>query len=104
MKYGLSELVIAKIIGVFEKFPLIEEIVLYGSRAKGNYKKGSDIDLAIKGRDITISYLSKIENDIDDLFLPYIVDLCVFDAIDNPSLIDHINRVGIFLYKRPPIN
>ena len=99
MKYGLSDQVITKIIDVFTKFPEVKEVILYGSRAKGNYKRGSDIDLAIKGKNISISYLSKIKNDIDDLLLPYIVDLCVFDAIDNPSLIDHINRAGIVLYK-----
>jgi predicted nucleotidyltransferase len=100
MKYGLSDKVISKIIQVFMQFPKIEKAVLYGSRAKGNYKKGSDIDLVIKGDNITISYLAKIRNAIDDLLLPYMVDLCWFDTIDNPSLINHINRVGIILYKK----
>ena len=99
MKYGLSDKVITKIIQVFTQFSQVEEVILYGSRAKGNYKKGSDIDLVIKGNNITISCLAKIRNAIDDLLIPYTVDLCIFDTIDNPSLIDHINRVGIVLYK-----
>lgn len=99
MRYGLSDKIITKIIQVFTQFPQIEEAILYGSRAKGNYKKGSDIDLVIKGNNITLSCLAKIRNTIDDLLLPYMVDLCVFDTIDNPSLIDHINREGIVLYK-----
>jgi len=98
MKYALSDKVITKIIQVFTQFPQIEEAILYGSRAKGNYKKGSDIDLVIEGNNITISCLAKIKNAIDDLLLPYTVDLSIFDTIDNPSLIDHINRIGIVLY------
>jgi uncharacterized protein len=41
--------------------------------------------------------LLKIENEIDDLLLPYKVDLSLFHQIDNPSLIEHIQRVGIYL-------
>ena len=99
MRYGLSNKVITKIIQVFSQFPQIKEAILYGSRAKGNYKNGSDIDLVLKGNTISISSLAKIKNAIDDLLLPYTVDLCVFDTIDNPSLIDHINRIGIVIYK-----
>ncbi|MBS0626813.1 MAG: nucleotidyltransferase domain-containing protein, partial [Verrucomicrobia bacterium] len=47
MRYGLNELTIQKITDVFTKFPSIEKVVLYGSRAKGNYKNGSDIDLCL---------------------------------------------------------
>ncbi len=99
MKYGLSDQVLDKIIQVFTGFSQVKEVFLYGSRAKGNYKKGSDIDLAIKGENITISCLGKIRNALDELFLPYTIDLCIFGTIDNPALIDHINRVGIVLYK-----
>lgn len=100
MKYGLSDKVITKIIEVFTQFSQVEKVILYGSRAKGNYKNGSDIDLAVKGKNITISCIAKIRNAIDDLLLPYTVDLCIFDTIDNPSLISHINRVGIIFYKK----
>ena len=98
MKYGLSEQVIAQIKDVFKKFSLVKEVILYGSRAKGTHKKGSDIDLVIKGDNIDIAYLGKIRNALDDLLLPYIIDLCVFDNIDNPSLLDHIKRVGMVFY------
>jgi predicted nucleotidyltransferase len=100
MRFGLSDIVVSRIIQVFTQFPQVEKVILYGSRAKGNYKKGSDIDLVIEGNNITISCLAKIRNAIDDLLLPYTVDLCVFETIDNPSLIEHINRVGIVLYKK----
>ena len=98
MKYGLSDQVIAKLKEVFKNFSLVKEVILYGSRAKGTYKKGSDIDLVIKGANIDIAYLGKIRNALDDLPLPYIIDLCVFDNIDNTSLLDHIKRVGIVFY------
>ena len=62
MKYGLSDQVITKIIDVFTKFPEVKEVILYGSRAKGNYKRGSDIDLAIKGKNIKWIQLTSLPN------------------------------------------
>lgn len=49
MKYGLKDTSIQKIRGVFARYPQVEKAVLYGSRAKGNYKNGSDIDLTLRG-------------------------------------------------------
>ena len=69
MQYGLSDQVINEIKQIFTNFSQIEEVILYGSHAKGNYKKGSDIDLAVKGKNITISYLGKIRNALDDRYL-----------------------------------
>ena len=82
---------------VFAQYPEITEVILYGSRAKGNYRLGSDIDLTIVSPTLSHQQLLKIENQIDDLLLPYRVDLCLFKTIDNPDLIDHIERVGIGL-------
>ncbi|MBN8538164.1 MAG: nucleotidyltransferase domain-containing protein [Deltaproteobacteria bacterium] len=78
----------------------MDEVVLYGSRAKGNFKPGSDIDLTIKSQQMSLSELFKIENQIDDLFLPYKIDVSLFQQIDNPNLVNHINRVGIIFYKK----
>lgn len=94
MRFGLSEETIKAITDAFAQFPEIEKAVLYGSRAKGNFKNGSDIDICLFGS-IDLPLLQKIETKIDDLLLPYIVDLAVYSNIRNQDLIDHIERVGI---------
>ena len=94
MKYGLKYEVIEKMQAVFWRYSEIEKVILYGSRAKGTYKKGSDIDLTIKGDRIDLTLLFKIENELDDLFLPYKIDLSIYNSIQNPDLLDHIERVG----------
>ena len=96
---GLSFSTQEKMIQIFKRSPKIDEVILYGSRAKGNFKSGSDIDLTIKSSQMTLSELLKIENEIDDLLLPYKVDLSMFHQIDNQNLIDHIHRVGLVYYK-----
>ena len=73
--------------------------MLYGSRAKGNYKNGSDIDLTLYGGDnLTTEILYHIMNDIDNLLLPYTFDLSIFRKMSDPDIIDHIMRIGIVFY------
>lgn len=98
---GLSSATMERLRSVFQKYPQIESVILYGSRAKGNYKPGSDIDLTIKAPGLTLSGRLKIEQEIDDLFLPYKVDLSLFHEIENPDLIEHIERVGICIWPTP---
>ncbi|WP_150299113.1 nucleotidyltransferase domain-containing protein [Pseudomonas profundi] len=98
--YGLPALAIDHLCEVFRRWPKIDAVLLYGSRAKGNYRSGSDIDLAIKGEGLTFSDLLAIENEIDDLLLPWSVDLSLMGEIDTPSLVEHIERVGVVFYER----
>ena len=100
MPYGLSDETIALLNQVFDRYEQISEVVLYGSRAKGNYSEGSDIDLTIKGQGLEFSGLQQISNDIDDLLLPWLVDMSIFATIKNNDLIEHIQRVGKTIYKR----
>jgi predicted nucleotidyltransferase len=100
MPYGLTEDTTKKIQAIFIAFAQIDEVILYGSRAKGNYKQGSNIDLTLKGKNLNLSILNKISLQLDDLYLPYTFDLSIYEHIDNPELIDHINRVGIEFYKK----
>lgn len=100
MKYGLSKAIVAKICGVFARFPTIEKVVLYGSRAKGNYKPGSDIDLTLYGKNLSISQLGDIAEELDDLLLPYMLDLSIFDQLGNSDLRRHIERVGQVFYEK----
>ena len=101
MKYGLSVQVLEKIRDVFTQYPQVEEAVLYGSRARGDYKNGSDIDLTLRGGDaLTHTILSRIANDLDDQLLPYTIDLSIFKNIRNSEMVDQIERVGVALYKK----
>ncbi|MEQ1665428.1 MAG: nucleotidyltransferase domain-containing protein [Bdellovibrionales bacterium] len=96
---GLPQEVQIKLNSVFKKYPKIEKVVLYGSRAKGNYKKASDIDLTAIGAQMSLSEFFKLQNEIDDLLLPYKVDLSLFHDLDNENLIDHIKRIGLVFYE-----
>jgi predicted nucleotidyltransferase len=100
MKFGLSDRTIEKIQHVFEGFPEIDKAVLYGSRAKGNYQPGSDIDLTLFGTGLDHQRLSAIAEALDDLLLPYTIDLSVFDQLRHPALEAHIERVGQVFYQR----
>ncbi len=93
--YGLKDIHIQKIKSVFENYLLIEKAILYGSRAKGNFLNGSDIDICLCGNKLDLTILNKIENDIDDLLLPYKVDISLYHKIENTLLKEHINRVGL---------
>ena len=98
--FGLPSIYISKINSVFSQYGNIDEVVLFGSRAKGTYRDNSDIDLAIKGESIDLSTLQQIENKLEELYIPNSIDLIVFDKIENSDLINHINRVGKSFYKK----
>jgi predicted nucleotidyltransferase len=98
--FGLCDSDRGKLHSVFARFPEVEEVVIYGSRAKGNYQKASDIDITMKGEKLNGDIASKVALALDDLLLPYMIDLSIFYQINNPDLANHINRVGQLLYKK----
>jgi predicted nucleotidyltransferase len=100
VRFGLKETTIQKLCGVFAKYPQVSKAVLYGSRAKGNYKNGSDIDLTLHGSDDLENILYKIFDEIDDLLLPYTIDLSIYRTLSDPDFIDHIHRVGVTFYDK----
>ena len=100
MEYGLKTKIVKQINNIFAKYEDIDEVVLYGSRAKGNYKPGSDIDLVLKGDKINLKLLNKISLDLDNLLLPYSFDLAIFHHISNCDLLEHIDRVEKIFYKK----
>lgn len=102
MRFGLNETVITRINSLCQLYDGIEQVIIYGSRAKGNYKPGSDIDLTIVGN-IDHSTMFKLEDEIDDLLLPYLIDLSILQKIENPDLLDHIRRVGQVFYQKQEI-
>ncbi len=100
MKHGLPEHVLQKIRAVFARYPQVTKAILYGSRAKGSHKNGSDIDLTLCGdAALTLDTLYRIANDLDDLLLPYTLDVSIFHHISDPDVIGHIQRVGMTLYE-----
>ena len=99
-KYGIPEDDLQALVSELVKNLKINEIVLFGSRAKGTFKNGSDIDIALKGDRLDLNDILDATSDIEKLLLPYKLDLVIFNRIKEPALIDHIKRVGIVLYKR----
>ena len=100
MKYGLPDRTLQKIRGVFSHYPEVEKAILYGSRATGTYRNGSDIDLTLRGNALTHSVLSRIDTELDDLLLPYTIDLSIFHQIDSPAMVEQIQRIGVNFYEK----
>ena len=100
MDTGLSLETTEKIQRALSRFVEIEKAVLYGSRAKGNYKTGSDIDLTLFGPRLTQETLMDISIALDDLLLPYTIDLSIYEGLDHPALREHIDRVGLVFFQR----
>ena len=100
MQNGLKKETIEKILEIFKRHELIEAVILYGSRAKDNFKPGSDIDLTLIGNELNLTVLNKISLELDDLLLPYTFDLSLYHHIKQPDLIDHIQRVGKVFYSK----
>jgi len=100
MDFGLSEETQKKICGVFARFPEIDQAIIYGSRAKGTFKPGSDIDLTLSGDSLTTDIRSRIALALDDILLPYEIDLSLFSDLHNDELSAHIARVGKVFYKK----
>jgi predicted nucleotidyltransferase len=94
LTFGLTSQTIQKINSVFSNYPEIIEVIIYGSRAKGNFREGSDIDLTLNAQGLTTTHLLKIENELEELMLPYKIDLSLLHQIDNQELLEHIKRVG----------
>ena len=99
--FGLSDSTISLINEIFSKCSGIEKVLIYGSRARGDYRNGSDIDLTIIG-DISFDDKMRISGQIDDLPIPYMCDLSILREIRNENLIEHIGRVGQIFYEKIP--
>ncbi|NBI13871.1 nucleotidyltransferase domain-containing protein [[Haemophilus] felis] len=98
--FGLSERSTARIKAILAKYPEVEQAIIYGSRAKGNYREGSDVDLTLKGSQLTHEIAARIWNDLDDSYLPYLFDLSIYHQLTHAPFIEHIDRVGQLFYQR----
>jgi len=101
MSFGISEKSCRQLQRVLEEFSEIEEALIFGSRALGTEKPGSDIDLAIKGAAVTpqtaLSLAARLN---ESLPIPYFCDVVDYASIDNPALKEHIDRHGRSFFKR----
>lgn len=100
MKFGLANSSHEILIDIFKKYPQIAHVLVYGSRAKGNYTNRSDLDLVIADQDIDRFILGKVLSEINESDFPHTIDLQSLDRIQNEKLIEHISRVGKTFYKK----
>ncbi len=98
--HGLPPATVSRIVATLERFPAVERAVLFGSRAKGTHKPGSDIDLALYGDALDWREVGRLADALDDLLLPHRFSLIRHDPALDPEVAAHIARVGIPLFVR----
>lgn len=97
--FGLYPNSYKQILSIFQKHENIEKVIIYGSRAKGNYREGSDIDLTILGN-LNYDELIQLKLEFEESNIPYLIDISIFNDLQSESLIEHINRVGKIFYNK----
>ena len=98
--FGLTQRALKRLRDLLATDPRIERAIGYGSRAKGNCRHGSDIDIALDAPSMDFDAFLRLCTAVDDLMLPWHVDLSLLSHIDNPALLDLIARVGKPLWIR----
>lgn len=100
LDFGLPVAAIEALRNVLRQYPKVTQATVYGSRAKGNFRPGSDLDLCLDGPELAYSDVMRISTALDDLMLPWKMDLSLLSHINNPELLEHISRVGKPLWVR----
>lgn len=100
MTFGLADIELQALRDALASVPEVEEAIIYGSRARGTNRIASDIDLTLKGNSLTYLQLALLDERIDELYLPYFVDLSLYSMLKDPDLLDSINREGKVFYNR----
>jgi uncharacterized protein len=95
VRFGLPEKTIEQIIACLAQYPDIEWVKVYGSRALGTYRKGSDIDLAFAG---PVDHTLRLSGNFDELPTPYLFDVTYYNGLKNEKLINHIDQVGQLIF------
>lgn len=104
MDFGISQVDLMEIISILRKFPAIEKAVLFGSRVKGTFKKGSNVDIAIKGKGINHEVVASLSSSLnEESSSPYYFDIVHLDNVSEKELLAHINRIGQCIYRREDI-
>ena len=84
---------------IFSKYPEVREVHIFGSRATGKYKFGSDIDLAIVNEGVNFNIITKLYSEFEESSLPYTVDLVDLRSLSHQDLKNHIDRIGKVFYE-----
>ena len=100
MTFGLSQQLISDLETIFRAHQAVEKAIIYGSRAKGTYHEGSDVDITLVGDALSFKELLQINTEIDDLLTPYSFDISLNSHIAHPNLRDHIKRCGKTLFSK----
>ncbi len=99
--FGISDNSFNILIATIEKYPEIEQAKIFGSRAMGNYKKGSDIDIALFGKNIDWNLITEIHTQLNEVLdVPYYFDIVDYQQLNNPELKNHIDLEGIEIFSR----
>jgi uncharacterized protein len=99
-RFGLTDRDMKTIHDILRSYPEIREVHIFGSRAKGEHRQGSDVNLAIMNSGTPVGRLSKMRGDFEESSLPYTIDIVDFTRLDNPEFIDHIRRAGLPFYRQ----
>jgi len=103
--FGLHEATMNTIIKEISQFDQIQQAMIFGSRAKGNFKAGSDIDIAVKGSNLEDNTIIKLSRRLNqEVPIPHFIDVVHYNSITNQDLIEHINRIGKIIYYKPGTN
>mgnify|MGYP003301854438 CR=1 FL=1 len=100
MPYGLQESELQKLHELFRANGNIRQVILYGSRAKGNYKPFSDVDITLTGEHLTRTDVNRLQAALAESSLPYQFDISLFASLKSDELVDHIRRRGIVIYQK----
>jgi len=98
--YGLDISEVEALREIFMRHEPLEKAVIFGSRAKGNHREGSDVDIALTGPTMQFSDIVTLSLAIDELYLPFRVDLVLFNRIKEKALVSHIERVGKVIFEK----
>ena len=98
-RFGLTGRDMKTLFNIFEKYPVVKKIFIYGSRATGNYKQGSDIDLAIMNACKEELFICKMKCEIEESSIPFAVDIANYNAIKHCELKDHIDGLALFFMR-----
>ncbi len=98
---GLSASDSKQILDTIQSRTAAQQVVLYGSRALGRHRSGSDIDLCLEAPGMGLKELLELGSELDDLLLPWRIDLQLRHLIDHPNLLAHVDRAGVVLWQRP---
>lgn len=100
MILGLKEETLEKITGKIARIEKVDQAIIFGSRAKGTQREGSDIDITLKGDDLDMRDLNQLNLELEELELPYLIDLSIYHHIHDEGLKGHIRRVGKIIFSR----